>query len=849
MAALPQAIQSAKELYDLRSRYKDASVLITAIYSESMVIAASLSQVQNLLLHDALQSKPQLLETFDCALTGCRVVYGCLEEEVRDLVVKAEADKLKFKDRAKFLWKEDTFKELLTQIRGQQSALSLLIQGLQMESIADIRKLVEENSATLDQVVKRSRTLRQSHPRVRVPESLFSHTQQEEDAVDAESIVKSTEFTFDDEVINSKAYRRAMRLYTSTNEPQPSGTPDTDVERDHPPAYAPSSQDIHDHDVKESSAHESSDQEPSTHEHSDQEASTHEHSDKEPSTHKHTNEELSAHEQSDKESSLLADAATPALSVDTESGAAETNLEMHALEESPVTEDHHDTFESIEKDYLPYMPRSTSTAPHSSLPRANTSALTVQTDANLHVPVRSYSEGSLLLISELPPPLPPRRPSSSQLLADAPTPETSKIRSASSDDSTITTATPSVWSSASATSSRTTHEPLRKLLPPTHRISNDVLGTVHNQSSMSDSPRTTSPLYNHEMHEIWLLIINAERAFIDRMSKFRKMFYDNVVRQWPLVEKHLEPIIVGERLAALNRDLLLRVMEQQVSEADSAICDSTVFEQWTNQAHKIYREYCQGLPHTASSLRTTQTIDPKFAPFVNTVGLSVAWFGMGWEDYLKLPMVQLEFYVNKLQSLIRLAEGLDEPAAFHEVTRLKDAVAAIQWLIATTSTVLRNAERREEVKNLERRIHTLDSNILSQLRLLDSGRRVRYQGSMAIKLKSQGPWQAVHVMLLDNFLLWGKLKPQKKSKGDKIIVLDSPIAVDDLDVSTPCEDHIFQKATLFDDIPRGSVMYIITVKSKSNEVAEHMLGAFGLEPRKAWLEHFTTATKMLQART
>jgi hypothetical protein len=148
MAALPQAIQSAKELYDLRSRYKDASVLITAIYTESMVIAASLSQVQNLLNHDALQSKPQLLETFDRALTGCRVVYGCLEEEVRDLVVKAEADDLKFKDRAKFLWKEDTFKELLTQIRGQQSALSLLIQGLQMESIADIRKLVEENSAS-----------------------------------------------------------------------------------------------------------------------------------------------------------------------------------------------------------------------------------------------------------------------------------------------------------------------------------------------------------------------------------------------------------------------------------------------------------------------------------------------------------------------------------------------------------------------------------------------------------------------------------------------------------------------------------------------------------------------------
>ena len=110
MAALPPCIESAKQLYDLRSRYKDASVLITAIYSESQVVAASLSQVQNLLEHDALRQKPELLETFDRALTGCRVVYACLEEEVRELVVKAENDDLKFRDRARFLWKEDTFK-------------------------------------------------------------------------------------------------------------------------------------------------------------------------------------------------------------------------------------------------------------------------------------------------------------------------------------------------------------------------------------------------------------------------------------------------------------------------------------------------------------------------------------------------------------------------------------------------------------------------------------------------------------------------------------------------------------------------------------------------------------------
>ena len=56
----------------------------------------------------------------------------CLEEEVRGLAEKAEGGNLTRKDRIKYLWKEETFKELLQQIRGQQSALSLLIQGLQM---------------------------------------------------------------------------------------------------------------------------------------------------------------------------------------------------------------------------------------------------------------------------------------------------------------------------------------------------------------------------------------------------------------------------------------------------------------------------------------------------------------------------------------------------------------------------------------------------------------------------------------------------------------------------------------------------------------------------------------------
>jgi hypothetical protein len=104
-------------------------------------------------------------------------------------------------------------------------------------------------------------------------------------------------------------------------------------------------------------------------------------------------------------------------------------------------------------------------------------------------------------------------------------------------------------------------------------------------------------------------------------------------------------------------------------------------------------------------------------------------------------------------------------------------------------------------------------------------------------------------MLLDNFLLWGKVKAQKKGRADRVIVLDLPIPINDLEIAVPCEEHQFQKATMFDDIPRGSVIYVITVRNNSGKTMPHMLGAFGFQERKAWLEYFTATTTVHNAKT
>lgn len=734
MAALPQCIQSAKKLYELRERYKDASVLISAIYSESMVIAASLSQVQNLLQHDALLQKPQLLETFDRALTGCRVVYGCLEEEVRDLVEKAERNDLRFKDRATFLWKEDTFKELLTQIRGQQSALSLLIQGLQMESVADIRRLVEDNSGKLDQVVKRSRTLRQSHPRIKVPDSILSYDSRLDDAADAESISKSVHFEFDDQVINSKAYRRAMALYTSNTDTKGAGPVEVEVEA-----------------AEEDSTEIGTIQGP------------------EHPTIATRAQHLVAQFASEPEEEvpMVLPKADPQETV-----------------QGPAQNEPMNTLDLLERDMLPYMPRITSTAPYLTPVRANTSdtmEVEVATKFN-HVPFRSFSEESAI-VPDATPPLPPRRTSGPQLRSQDSVATFKMTHSKSSDESLNASDVGSVISKASEASSYTAYEPMgqsltstkpvRKPLPLTQKASHALLSGLQLDSAVLKSQPMSSAFESSEMHAIRLLLVEAERNFFDRMTRLRRMFYDNVIRQWPVLEQDLSVVMIGEQLAATNKKYLWLPMEQQLLESDQSICDPLIFKVWTTNVQRIFREYCQALPHAIGAVRATQSTDGKFTPFVNTLGLSIAYFGRSWEDYLRLPITELDLYIKSIQSLIFTATGLHRSDADSEVQRLTRALDALDWLKSVSAIVLEESQSREDIQNLERRIHTLDTDILSQLKLLDTSRRVRCQGGMTMKLKSKGPWHAVHVVLLDNYLFWGKVKAQKKTTGDKVVVLDA----------------------------------------------------------------------------
>jgi hypothetical protein len=135
LAVSDRCLSTARAISALRHKFKNAQITISAIHSESTVISASLSLIYNLIQRDpeALRSnfatRPELEGAFDTALTGCTLIFTVLDDEIQKLHVDGE---LGIGGRVRVIWKDETMKELLQQIRGQQSALLLLTQALQM---------------------------------------------------------------------------------------------------------------------------------------------------------------------------------------------------------------------------------------------------------------------------------------------------------------------------------------------------------------------------------------------------------------------------------------------------------------------------------------------------------------------------------------------------------------------------------------------------------------------------------------------------------------------------------------------------------------------------------------------
>ncbi|KAF5714593.1 GTPase-activating of the rho rac family (LRG1) [Fusarium mundagurra] len=126
-------LSTCKKLHDLAGEYQDVPAVIAMICSESTIISIGLSELQMKILRrddlaQAWASKTEIWTAFETALTGCMVVFSCLEAETRSLRSKNPGVWAKIK----FIWNQDRLKELLGALRAQQSSITFLLGLLEL---------------------------------------------------------------------------------------------------------------------------------------------------------------------------------------------------------------------------------------------------------------------------------------------------------------------------------------------------------------------------------------------------------------------------------------------------------------------------------------------------------------------------------------------------------------------------------------------------------------------------------------------------------------------------------------------------------------------------------------------
>ncbi len=131
-------VKVTKYASSLLSSYKDAPLAISTIASETYVLSAALSQVENVAIHSPaslesrLKGQKNFTTAFDMALSGCSLVLSVLEKDLLALTGGKEPGSVVGKlERVRVMWNQERLKELLGQVRGQQIGLNLLISALQ----------------------------------------------------------------------------------------------------------------------------------------------------------------------------------------------------------------------------------------------------------------------------------------------------------------------------------------------------------------------------------------------------------------------------------------------------------------------------------------------------------------------------------------------------------------------------------------------------------------------------------------------------------------------------------------------------------------------------------------------
>src|SRR5262245_23267351 len=122
----------------VRLKYKSAAMTMASIASECATVNVALAQLQVVFTSDDLvsyksrQGGEEILQSVDAVTLGCSMTFSVIEQRLDDAVKEKGVESsisggVSRKEKAKFVWSEEDTKDLLEQLRGYKSSLTLLL--------------------------------------------------------------------------------------------------------------------------------------------------------------------------------------------------------------------------------------------------------------------------------------------------------------------------------------------------------------------------------------------------------------------------------------------------------------------------------------------------------------------------------------------------------------------------------------------------------------------------------------------------------------------------------------------------------------------------------------------------
>ncbi|RFN50819.1 hypothetical protein FIE12Z_4895 [Fusarium flagelliforme] len=188
----------------------DAPDTLSDLAEEAQLIQGVLQGVEDALRdNQEAISRCKVDDVFSIAVKGCRATLACIKQEFELLFNRSD-----WKSRFMVLWKEDDMKRLLGRLDRKRESILLLLQLLNLSSMRQVRALVAKKQGALTVAKEDITALIPTYWSCRdtILDSLDKETVDSiyADWENRDSLLSTTEFDFDYELINTRAYRRAL---------------------------------------------------------------------------------------------------------------------------------------------------------------------------------------------------------------------------------------------------------------------------------------------------------------------------------------------------------------------------------------------------------------------------------------------------------------------------------------------------------------------------------------------------------------------------------------------------------------------------------------------------------------